>query len=172
MLASFAAESPLTGFGAGGFMLVHRDGPDGGESTLIDFFVEAPGIEGTELGAQLIPVDVEFERDAVQVFNVGAASCGVPGAAAGLAHAIERFASMPAEALVAPAAAAARDGLAVTRQQGYLFKILAPDLHGFAAAVRGLRAGGRSAARGRHVPLPPARRGSRALRSRGARAVL
>ena len=43
VLASFAAESPLTGFGAGGFMLVHRDGPGGGESTLIDFFVEAPG---------------------------------------------------------------------------------------------------------------------------------
>jgi len=126
VLASFAAESPLTGFGAGGFMLVHRDGPGGGESTLIDFFVEAPGREGSELGAQLIPVDVEFERDAVQVFNVGAASCGVPGAAAGLAHAMERFASMPAEALVTPAAAAARDGIGVTRQQAFLFRILSP----------------------------------------------
>ena len=126
VFASFAAESPLTGFGAGGFMLVHRDGPGGGESTLIDFFVEAPGRDGTDLGAQLIPVDVEFEPGTVQVFNVGAASCGVPGAAAGLAHAIERFASMPAAALVEPAAAAARDGVEVTRQQAYLFRILAP----------------------------------------------
>ena len=126
VLASFAAESPLTGFGAGGFMLVHRDGPGGGESTLIDFFVEAPGIDGTVLGAQLIPVDVEFDPGAVQVFNVGAASCGVPGVPAGLAHAIDRFASMPVEALASPAVAAARDGVAVTRQQAYLFKILAP----------------------------------------------
>ena len=126
VLASFAAESPLTGFGAGGFMLVHCDGAEGGESTLIDFFVEAPGREGADLGAPLIPVDVEFEPGAVQIFNVGAASCGVPGAAAGLAHAIRRFASMPAETLVTPAVAAAREGLEVTRQQGYLFRILAP----------------------------------------------
>ena len=126
VFASFAAESPLTGFGAGGFMLVHRDGVGGGESTLIDFFVEAPGREGAELGAQLIPVDVEFEPGAVQVFNVGAASCGVPGVPAGLAHAIERFASMPAQALVAPAAAAARGGVTLTRQQAYLLRILGP----------------------------------------------
>ena len=40
--ASFAVESPLTGLGAGGFMIVHK----GEESVLIDFFVEAPGREG------------------------------------------------------------------------------------------------------------------------------
>ena len=40
VLASFAVESPLTGFGAGGFMMVHGGA---GEPTLIDFFVAAPG---------------------------------------------------------------------------------------------------------------------------------
>ena len=39
-LMSFACESPLTGPGAGGFMLVHTAE---GESTLLDFFVAAPG---------------------------------------------------------------------------------------------------------------------------------
>src|SRR3712207_7540362 len=37
---SFVAESPLTGPGAGGFMLVHTAG---GEDHLLDFFVAAPG---------------------------------------------------------------------------------------------------------------------------------
>ena len=45
VLASFAVESPLTGFGAGGFMLVHADGAD---PVLIDFFVAAPGRDGIE----------------------------------------------------------------------------------------------------------------------------
>ena len=40
VLMSFVAESPLTGPGAGGFMLVHV--PDGG-THLLDFFVAAPG---------------------------------------------------------------------------------------------------------------------------------
>ena len=36
VLMSFVAESPLTGPGAGGFMLVHTAG---GEDHLLDFFV-------------------------------------------------------------------------------------------------------------------------------------
>ena len=44
VLMSFVAESPLTGPGAGGFMLVHV--PDGG-THLLDFFVAAPGKEST-----------------------------------------------------------------------------------------------------------------------------
>src|SRR6185295_341270 len=73
-LASFAVESPLTGFGAGGFMIVHR----GGETTLLDFFVAAPGRGGIERGAELVPVPVHFDAETVQTFYVGPASCGVP----------------------------------------------------------------------------------------------
>ena len=40
VLMSFVAESPLTGPGAGGFMLVHTAA---GEDHLLDFFVAAPG---------------------------------------------------------------------------------------------------------------------------------
>ena len=40
VLMSFVAESPLTGPGAGGFMLLHT--PEGGDH-LLDFFVAAPG---------------------------------------------------------------------------------------------------------------------------------
>ncbi len=79
-LASFAVESPLTGFGAGGFMMVH----DGGETTLLDFFVAAPGRDGVERSAELVPVQVHFDVETVQTFYVGPVSCGVPGTAAGL----------------------------------------------------------------------------------------
>ena len=48
VLMSFAAESPLTGPGAGGFMLLHTEG---GENHLLDFFVAAPGRGLESLGA-------------------------------------------------------------------------------------------------------------------------
>ena len=79
VLASFAVESPLTGFGAGGFMMVSR----GEETVLIDFFVAAPGRDGIERGAELVPVPVHFDAETVQTFYVGPASCGVPGTAVG-----------------------------------------------------------------------------------------
>src|SRR5436190_7182205 len=86
VLASFVSESVLTGFGAGGFMLVHGVGED----VLLDFFVEMPGRGGVERGADLVPATVIFDGTP-QVFNIGAASCGVPGTPAGLWEAVERF---------------------------------------------------------------------------------
>ncbi len=74
VLASFAVESPLTGLGAGGYMMVHR----GGETGLIDFFVAAPGLDAIERRAELAPVPVHFDAETVQTFYVGPASCGVP----------------------------------------------------------------------------------------------
>jgi gamma-glutamyltranspeptidase/glutathione hydrolase len=126
VLASFAVESPLTGLGAGGFMLVH----DKGENTLIDFFVAAPGKDGTERGAELVPVPVYFD-DTPQTFNVGAASCGVPGTPAGLAHALERFGSAPLADLVGPAVKLAREGAPLNAEQAYVFEILAPIFTAF-----------------------------------------
>jgi gamma-glutamyltranspeptidase/glutathione hydrolase len=124
VLASVSAESPLTGLGAGGHLLVH--GP-GTEPTLLDFFVAAPGLGGEVRGSDLVPVEIKF-GDVGQVFNVGAASCGVPGVPSGLAAAAERFGSMPLAELVKPGVSLARDGLAVSRQQAYLIEILAPIL--------------------------------------------
>lgn len=122
VLASFAVESPLTGFGAGGHMMVHG----AGETTLIDFFVAAPGLDGIGRTTELVPVPVRFDAETTQTFYVGPASCGVPGTAAGLAHALERFGSMPLSALVGPGIRLAREGAPVNRQQGYILEILAP----------------------------------------------
>ncbi len=122
VLASFALESPLTGFGAGGFMMVHR----GEETVLIDFFVAAPGLDGAERGIELVPVPVHFDAETVQTFYVGPASCGVPGTAAGLELALERFGTAPLADLAAPAIRLAREGAPVNAQQAYIFEILWP----------------------------------------------
>ncbi len=122
VLASFAVESPLTGFGAGGYMMVHR----GEETALIDFFVAAPGLDGIERRAELVPVPVHFDAETVQTFYVGPASCGVPGAAAGLVRALERFGSASLDDLVGPGVRLAREGAPVNAEQAYILDILAP----------------------------------------------
>jgi gamma-glutamyltranspeptidase/glutathione hydrolase len=144
VLASFAAESPLTGFGAGGFMMVHR----GSETVLLDFFVAAPGRDGIERGAELVPVPVHFDADTVQTFYVGPASCGVPGTAAGLEEALRRFGTMPLAELAKPGIRLAREGAPVNAQQAYILDILEPihaRLEGtrelYAPAGRALRDG-------------------------------
>jgi gamma-glutamyltranspeptidase/glutathione hydrolase len=123
MLTSWVAEPLLTGPGAGGYMLVS---PPGGEPVLLDFFVEAPGhgIDAADR-APLEAVEVSF-GDAVQVFNVGAASCGVPGNPAGVWAASERFGSLPLAQLAAAAAALARTGVEITPEQAYVYEILGP----------------------------------------------
>src|SRR3954452_2275326 len=107
VLTSFVAESPLTGLGAGGFMLVH--GP-ATEDVLLDFFVEVPGRTVGERRSELVPIPVYFSPESPQVFNVGAASCGVPGWAAGLAAAMGRFGSVPRPSFVREPARLAREG--------------------------------------------------------------
>jgi gamma-glutamyltranspeptidase/glutathione hydrolase len=134
-LASFAVESPLTGFGAGGFMMVH----DGGETTLLDFFVAAPGRDGNERGAELVPVPVHFDVETVQTFYVGPVSCGVPGTAAGLEQALGRFGTMPLAELVKPGVRLAREGAVVNAEQAYILDILEP-IHARLSGTRELYA--------------------------------
>ena len=60
--ASWVAESPLTGPGAGGFMLVHRarDRSD----RLLDFFVAAPGLgRAPAAAAEMEAIDIDFDGD-------------------------------------------------------------------------------------------------------------
>src|ERR671932_2734978 len=106
VLMSFVCESPLTGPGAGGFMLVHSAA---GENQLLDFFVAAPGKGLDEVvPAALQPIDVHFSAEAVQVFNIGPSSCGVYGTPAGVCEALERWGTMPLSALVGRPARGAR----------------------------------------------------------------
>ncbi|CAN5512442.1 gamma-glutamyltransferase [soil metagenome] len=121
VLTSFATESPLTGFGAGGYMLINEPGVD---PVVLDFFVEMPGRERAQPESELVPVSIYFTDAVPQVFNIGVASNGIYGTAAGLEAALDRAGSMPLDELVKPAIKAARGGVVVNEQQAYLHRIL------------------------------------------------
>jgi gamma-glutamyltranspeptidase / glutathione hydrolase len=123
LLTSWVTEPLLTGLGAGGYMLV---APPAGQPVLLDFMVEAPGREADlDARAPLDAIVVDF-GDAVQVFHIGASACGVYGVPAGVAAASDRFGALPLADLAAPAAAMARAGVEVNRQQAYLWELLEP----------------------------------------------
>jgi len=123
--AGWVAESPLTGPGAGGFALVLPG--DGRPARVADFFVATPGM-GLPVppGAEMHAIDVGFGGDSetTQVFNIGEASCAVPGAAAGLEAVHARYGRLPWRELLQPAIELARDGVEVSRQQAHLHAIL------------------------------------------------
>jgi gamma-glutamyltranspeptidase/glutathione hydrolase len=91
---SWVAESPLTGPAAGGFLLVHRarDRSD----RLLDFFVSVPG-QGSKRPPKphMESIDIDFDATSQVVYLIGAGSCAVPGAVAGLEAAHERYGSLP-----------------------------------------------------------------------------
>jgi gamma-glutamyltranspeptidase/glutathione hydrolase len=120
---SWVTESPLTGPGGGGFMLVHRarDASD----ILLDFFVAIPGrgLAASD-GAEMITVAVPFDARTVQLFRIGPAACAVPGSVAGLAEAHRRYARLPWAELFAPAVEVARGGVELNAPQAFLHEIL------------------------------------------------
>ena len=120
MLVSFAAEPLLTGLGAGGYLLVAGGGVS---PSLLDFFVQAPGRAGDGSEVELNAIDVSF-GDAEQVFYIGPASCGVYGVPAGVCEAARRWGTIPLDQLAAPAAALAREGVALNAGQAYVAEIL------------------------------------------------
>src|SRR5207302_437336 len=122
-LVSWVAESPLTGPGAGGFMLVHRARDR--STRVFDFFVAVPGL-GLKRPptAEMDSVDVDFSGGSTQVFRIGGASCAVPGSVAGLEEAHTAFGTLPWAELFAPAIELARGGVELTRPQAYLHAIL------------------------------------------------
>jgi gamma-glutamyltranspeptidase / glutathione hydrolase len=116
---SWVCESPLTGPGGGGFMLVH-DARDG-KTRVLDFFVTIPGAAAP---GELLELAVDFDGDTQQTFRTGAAAVAVPGTALGLETAHRRWGTVPWAELVAPAARFAREGVVITPAQAYLHRIL------------------------------------------------
>ncbi len=121
---SWVCESPLTGPGGGGFMLVHE--AESGRTTVLDCFVTVPA--GASSEPELLELAVDFDGDTQQLFRTGAAAVAVPGTARGLATAHARWGRKPWAELCAPAARVAREGFELTPMQGYLHQILDPLL--------------------------------------------
>ena len=123
--AAWVAESPLTGPGAGGFALVLP--ADGRRARVADFFVATPGLgRPVPAGAEMEAIDVGFGGDSetTQVFNIGEASCAVPGAALGLEAVHARYGRLPWPELLQPAIELAHAGLEMSREQAHLHAIL------------------------------------------------
>jgi gamma-glutamyltranspeptidase/glutathione hydrolase len=170
--ASAVTESPLTGPGAGGFMLVHRAGER--SARLADFFVGAPGLGlKHRRGGEMQLVDIGFGEDqTIQPFRIGPASCAVPGAVAGLEAAHRRYGRLPWRELLAPAIELARGGVELTRPQAHMHALLDPILRSTAEGRRTYSdSKGERLVAGATLRLPDlghtldtvARRGSRAL---------
>jgi gamma-glutamyltranspeptidase / glutathione hydrolase len=121
-LVSWVAESPLTGPGAGGFMLVHRARDR--STRVFDFFVAIPGLGSDGTPGPMDEVIVDFSGDSTQLFHIGGASCAIPGAPVGLETAHKMFGRLPWRELFAPAVEAARNGVELNDGQAYLHRIL------------------------------------------------
>lgn len=116
---SWICESPLTGLGGGGFLLVHLAGD--ASSHCLDFFVAVPGQPAPS--DELLELVVDF-GDSQQVFYTGPASVAVPGTGLGLWEAHRRWGTLPWPDLLAPAARLAREGAALDEPRAYLHEIL------------------------------------------------
>jgi len=119
---SWVVESPVTGPGGGGFMLVHRARDR--TSRLIDFFVTIPGLGLRRASAgEMEAIDVGFVESS-QIFRIGGASCAVPGAPAGLEYVHRVYGTRPWQSLLEPAIDLARNGVELTRPQAHLHAVV------------------------------------------------
>ena len=121
--AGAVCEGPLTGPGAGGFLMVAAPART---PVFLDFFVTVPGLGPN--GRRLDPADLDAFTvpfgDADQVFHMGPASVAVPGMLQGLFAAWERFGRMGLPELVAPGIELAREGVVIGPRSAFLFRIL------------------------------------------------
>ncbi len=146
--AGAVAEPGLTSLAGGGFLLARTAA---GEEVLFDFFVDTPGRgrPDGERRPRFEAVDVRFPA-AVQRFHCGLGSVAVPGAMAGYLHVHRRLGRLPLDAVVAPAARLAAEGVVLPPRQAAVLALLEPILRRtpevealFAPAGRMLAAGER-----------------------------
>lgn len=151
--AAGAAEAPLTGPGAGGFLLARSPR---GEATLFDFFVSVPGtgaggrrLDPKTLGSFTVPFG-----GAEQVFHIGPASVAVPGMVPGLCEAAARLGRLSLPDLVAPAVRVAREGVPITAAGAFLHGILRDMLGASPASAAMFHPEGRPPREGERLYFP------------------
>ncbi|XSG83054.1 MAG: gamma-glutamyltransferase [Methyloligella sp. ZOD6] len=126
------AEPVLASLGGGGFLMARQAD---GTTALYDFFVETPQRRRPENETAVAAILADF-GPATQEFHIGLGTSATPGQVPGLFAIHEALAGLPMARLFAPAIAAAREGVQLTRFQAYLFSVVAPIL----TASAGVRA--------------------------------
>jgi gamma-glutamyltranspeptidase / glutathione hydrolase len=122
-LASCVAETVMTGL-AGGGHAIWFDG-ETGDARLLDFFVTVPGLGPATPTAALEDVGVPFGNEIVH-YQVGTASCAVPGVPAGLDELWRQHGRLPWARLVEPALELARTGVPMPFAHAECLAMLAP----------------------------------------------
>ena len=168
VLTSFVCESPLTGFGAGGFMLVHKPGePD----VLVDFFVAAGGATAPSAAPS-------WSRSPSTSTGRRRPSTSAPPRAGSRATR-PGWSTWPSASarcrcrrLVEPGVRLGREGVEITPEHAYFHEILDPILTSTPEAAALYAPEGRPLTEGETLPLPGDGRRAGALRRRGRGAVL
>jgi gamma-glutamyltranspeptidase/glutathione hydrolase len=118
-LASCVAESVMSGLLAGCHAIVF----DGSRVSNLDGFAAKPAGEG-----DMLEVPLPF-GDEIVVYEIGTASCAVPGLPAALGELWERLGRLPWKRLVEPALGSARTGVALPEMHARTLEMLV-DVHG------------------------------------------
>src|SRR5687768_188840 len=159
-LASCVAETVMTGLLDSGHAIYWDAGSK--RAQILDCFVAVPS--GT--GAQMVELAVPFGEELVH-YAIGAASCGVPGVAAGLAELWRAHGRLPWERLVEPALRLARDGVPMTLAHALCLEMLEPVLT-LDAGARIYSPGGRLLREGELLQQPGLVHALELLRDEGA----
>jgi len=122
-LASCVAETVMTGLAGGGHAIWY-DGA-GGEARLLDFFVTVPRRYPDRPVAALEDIGIPFGNEIVH-YQVGTASCAVPGVPAGLGELWRSHGRLAWERLVEPALELARSGVHMPHAHAECLAMLAP----------------------------------------------
>ena len=124
--AATVAEPTLASLGGGGFCL--SAGPDA-SPLVADFFVDMPGFgEPPEHPEPMTNLSVTFGPGTQQEFHVGWSSVAVPGTLTGLLEVHSRGGRLPLSEVIAPALAAARDGIVLDQVQVDFIRVIGPIL--------------------------------------------
>lgn len=150
--AACVAEPGLTSPAGGGFLQVRE--PDG-TTTLLDFFVDAPGLgrDAALPRPQLRAVLVRF-AGTEQPFAVGAASVAVPGCLAGWTTAHARWGRLALPEVLAPARGLAIDGVDLEPAAAQVLGLIADVLTDTPEGAALYAPAGRPLAAGEHFANP------------------
>lgn len=125
LLTACVPEVVLASIGGGGFLMAHL--AETGETRLYDFFAEAPRRARPPQEIEFYPIEADF-GPATQVFHIGAGACATPGVVPGVFAIQEDLCRLPLSRLIEPAVLAARQGIALSDFEAYLFTVVAPIL--------------------------------------------
>jgi len=124
--AATVGEPTLASLGGGGFCIT---GVPGEAPVVTDFFVDMPG-RGPSPGAPepMTNLSVTFASGVRQEFHVGWSSVAVPGVLAGLLALHAHAGRLPLSEVLAPAIAAARQGIMLDAVQVDFIRVIGPIL--------------------------------------------